>query len=170
MNIDFGYAPSGRVQRYEGQLRMYRRDRVVWPLFPNRLPVVSEERLHRLPKEDRVVLRHERNRNLPEALERAMRYAPAEAQAMLDSGQTFSAVAMGRVLLKAVDRQVFEARAWNDGVPRAPCGPRSSSTTSCRSGSPSGSCPAHSARAPTIASCSSQAGRSSCRGAPPGCC
>lgn len=117
MNVDLGYAPSSPVQRYEGQLRMYRRDRVQWPLFPNRLPVVPAERLYRLPKEDGLVLLHERNRSLPEALERAMRYAPAEARAMLDAGQTFSAAAMARVLYTAVDRQVFEARAWNDGIP-----------------------------------------------------
>ena len=132
MNIDLGYAPSSPVQRYEGQLRMYRRDRVQWPLFPNecsrprgaRPPLRCEsasggpaERLYLLPKEDGMVLLHERNRSLPEALERAMRYAPAEARAMLDAGQTFSGAAIARVLLKAADRQVFEARAWNDGVP-----------------------------------------------------
>lgn len=117
MNVDLGYAPSSPLQRYEGQLRMYRRDRIRWPSFPNTLPVVPPERLCRLPKEDRLVLVHDRNRNLPEALERAMRYGPAEAEAMLEAGQTFSAVSMGRVILKAINRQFFEARAWEDGVP-----------------------------------------------------
>jgi glycosyltransferase involved in cell wall biosynthesis len=117
MNVDLGYAPSSPVQRYEGQLRMYRRDRVDWPLFPNTLPVVSPDRVYRLAKDDRLVLMHERNRTLPEALERAMRYGPAEATAMLESGQAFSAATMGRVLLKAIDRQFIEARAWNDGLP-----------------------------------------------------
>ena len=117
MNVDFGYAPSSPAQRYEGQLRMYRRDRLQWPLFPNTLPVVPDERLCRLPKEDRLVLVHDRNRNLPEALERAMRYAPAEARAMLEAGQTFSAGSMGHVILKAINRQFFDARAWRDGVP-----------------------------------------------------
>ncbi len=117
MNIDLGHAPSSPVQRYEGQLRMYRRDRVTWPLFPNTLPKVPPERLVTLPKRDDVVLVHDRNRNLPEALERAIRYGTAEAQAMVDAGQTFSASAMARVMLRAIDRQVFEAKAWRDGVP-----------------------------------------------------
>ncbi|HVF79938.1 MAG TPA: glycosyltransferase [Solirubrobacteraceae bacterium] len=117
MNVDLGHAPSSPVQRYEGQLRMYRRDRVDWPLFPNTLPVVAADRVYRLAEDDRLVLVHERNRTLPEALERAMRYAPAEATAMIESGQVFSAASMGRVLLNAIDRQFIEARAWNDGVP-----------------------------------------------------
>lgn len=117
LNMDLGYAPSSPLQRYEGQLRMYRRDRIQWPSFPNTLPAVPHERLCRLPKEDRLVLVHDRNRNLPEALERAMRYGPAEAEAMLEAGQTFSAASMGSVILKAINRQFFEAKAWQDGVP-----------------------------------------------------
>ena len=117
MNVDLGYASSSSIQRYEGQLRMYRRERVRWPLFPNTLPVVPSQRVHRIAKEDRLVLMHDRNRNLPEALERAMRYGPAEAQAMVEAGQTFSAASMTRVMLKAIDKQFFQARAWQDGIP-----------------------------------------------------
>jgi hypothetical protein len=117
MNVDFGFAPSGSGQRYEGQLRMYRRDRVAWPAFPNRLPAVAPERLHRVARRDELVLVHERNRTLPEALERAQRYAPAEARAMLDEGQPFSAPLMAEAILAAVDRHVFRARAWHDGMP-----------------------------------------------------
>jgi glycosyltransferase involved in cell wall biosynthesis len=117
MNLDFGFAPSGCGQRYEGQLRMYRRDRVSWPAFPNRLPAVPADRIHRIEQRDDLVLAHDRNRNLPEALERAQRYAPAEAQAMLGEGRSFSAPLMAEAVLAAIDRHVFRARAWRDGMP-----------------------------------------------------
>jgi hypothetical protein len=117
MNLDFGFAPTSSGQRYEGQLRMYRRDQVSWPSIPNRLPVVPAGRLHRVAREDHLVLLHDRNRNVPEALERAQRYAPAEAQAMLDEGRRFSAPLMAAAIVAAIDRHMFQARAWRDGVP-----------------------------------------------------
>ena len=90
MNFDFGYPATSPLQRYEPQLRMYRRDTVRWPTFPNALPVVSEERMLRLPPRDELGLVHDRNRNIPEALDRVRRYAPAQAQAMIDAGEVFS--------------------------------------------------------------------------------
>ena len=117
MNIDFGSAPESPVHRYESQLRMYRRSQVSWPHFPNSLPKVDESRLLRLPRDDEHVLLHERNRNVAEAADRLMRYAPAEAQAMRDRGDTFSAAEMWRTLRTQFERQVIEARAWEEGVP-----------------------------------------------------
>lgn len=117
MNCDLGYPPSSPIQRYEPQIRMYRRDRVVWPVIPNKLPAVAEERLYRVPQRDDLVLVHDRSRNIPEVLERAIRYAPMQAQSMLDTGERFSAQAMLAALLAQTDKEFFHARAWEDGVP-----------------------------------------------------
>jgi hypothetical protein len=117
MNLDFGYPPSSPLQRYEPQLRMYRKSRVEWPTIPNALPRVPEERLHRVSPRDEHVLVHERSRNVPEVLERSIRYAPLQAQSMIDRGQVFSAGAMLRALGEQTVRHFFKAQAWRDGVP-----------------------------------------------------
>jgi hypothetical protein len=117
MNIDFGWPPSSPGQRYEGQLRMYRRSAVQWPHFPNRLPTVARERVLRLPQDDELVLEHERNRSVAETADRLVRVAPAQARAMAAEGQAFSAADMLRVLSVQFERQVIQARAWEDGVP-----------------------------------------------------
>jgi glycosyltransferase involved in cell wall biosynthesis len=116
-NYDFGYPPSNPLQRYEPQLRMYRRSRVIWPTIPNKLPVVPEDRLYRIPHEDELVLIHDRSRNIPEVLERVIRYAPLQAQSMIDRGQVFSAPAMFKTLSAQVARHFFKAQALKDGVP-----------------------------------------------------
>lgn len=117
MNIDFGWPPSSPLHRYEQQLRMYRRSAVSWPHFPNRLPDVPESRVLRLPRDDEHVLEHDRNRSVAEAADRLVRYAPAQAAAMADAGQEFSASAMLAVLRTQFERHVLAARAWEDGVP-----------------------------------------------------
>lgn len=117
MNFDFGYPATSPLQRYEPQLRMYRRDTVRWPTFPNTLPVVSEERMLRLPPRDELGLVHDRNRNIPEALDRVRRYAPAQAQAMIDAGEVFSARRMLVTLGEKLYRHFVQARALRDGVP-----------------------------------------------------
>ncbi len=117
MNIDFGYPPGNPLHRYEPQLRMYRRAAVNWPIVPNALPRVPLDRVYRLPAFDELVLVHNRNRTIPEALERAIRYAPAEAQSMLEHGRAFSARAMAADLVKTAHRHLIRAEAWRDGVP-----------------------------------------------------
>jgi hypothetical protein len=117
MNYDLGYAPSHPLHRYEPQIRMYHRLRVSWPEIPNALPVIPDARLYRLPQRDDLVIIHDRNRNIPEILERNIRYAPAQAQSMIDAGELFSAKAMLVALAQAVDKQFFWGEAWRDGVP-----------------------------------------------------
>lgn len=117
MNWDFGYPPSHPVQRYEPQLRMYRRAAVSWPVVPNALPAVPEQHTYRLPDRDDLVIVHIRNRTIPESLERAMRYAPAQAQSMVDQGQVFTAAGMLAALARQVDKEFFRGQAWKDGVP-----------------------------------------------------
>lgn len=117
MNYDLGYPPSNPMHRHEGQLRMYRRSRVTWPVIPNALPRVPESELYRLPKIDELVMVHERSRTIPEVLERSVRYAPLEAQAMLARGQVFSARAMLRALLRVFYTQFVRGEALKDGVP-----------------------------------------------------
>lgn len=117
MNYDLGYPPSNPIQRYEPQLRMYRRSRVRWPEIPNTLPVVSEDRKYSLSQRDDLVIVHDRSRNIPEILDRVIRYAPAQAQSMLDQGERFSAAAMLRVLTAQIDKEFFRAQAWKDGLP-----------------------------------------------------
>jgi glycosyltransferase involved in cell wall biosynthesis len=117
MNLDFGYPPTSPLQRHEPQLRMYRRDAVRWPTFPNALPAVPEDRLLRLPAVDELVLVHDRNRTVPEALDRVRRYAPAQAQAMIDAGEVFTARKMLVTLAEKLYRHFVLARALRDGVP-----------------------------------------------------
>jgi hypothetical protein len=117
MNFDFGYPASSPLQRYEPQLRMYRRARVRWPAFPNALPQVPEDRVLRLPPRDELTLVHDRNRNIPEAIDRVRRYAPAQAQAMIDAGEVFTARRMLLTLGEKVYRHFVLARALRDGVP-----------------------------------------------------
>jgi glycosyltransferase involved in cell wall biosynthesis len=117
MNYDLGYPPSNPMQRYEPQLRMYRRTRVQWPEIPNTLPVVPDDHKFYLPQRDDVVMIHDRSRNVPEILDRVIRYAPAQAQSMLDQGQRFSAKAMLLALAAQTDKEFFRGQAWNDGLP-----------------------------------------------------
>jgi glycosyltransferase involved in cell wall biosynthesis len=117
MNFDFGHAPSSPLQRYEPQLRMYRRAVVRWPTFPNALPEVPEARLARVPSRDELTLSHDRNRNIPEAIDRVRRYAPAQAQAMIDAGEVFTARRMARTLAEKLYRHFVVSRALRDGVP-----------------------------------------------------
>jgi glycosyltransferase involved in cell wall biosynthesis len=117
MNYDLGYPPSNPIQRYEPQLRMYRRTRVRWPDVPNTLPSVPDDRKFYLPQSDDVVIIHDRSRNVPEILERVIRYAPMQAQSMLDQGQRFSASAMLSALASQMDKEFFRAEAWKDGLP-----------------------------------------------------
>lgn len=116
-NYDLGYPPSHPVQRYEPQLRMYRPRFVTWPEEPNKLPQVDEELRYVIPSCDNLTLIHDRNRNVPEAVERIMRYAPAQAQAMIDAGERFTVAAMAHALWRQLDKEVFYAQAWRDGVP-----------------------------------------------------
>ena len=117
MNFDFGYPASSPLQRYEPQLRMYRRAKVQWPTFPNALPDVAAERVLQLPSRDDLTLVHDRNRNIPEAIDRVRRYAPAQAQAMIDAGEVFSARTMLVTLGEKLYRHFVLARALRDGVP-----------------------------------------------------
>lgn len=117
MNYDFGYPASSPLQRYEPQLRMYRRSAVRWPAFPNALPQVEEARLARLPPRDDAVLAHDRNRTIPEAIDRVRRYAPAQARAMIEAGEVFTARRMLSTLGEKLYRHVVVSRALGDGVP-----------------------------------------------------
>jgi glycosyltransferase involved in cell wall biosynthesis len=117
MNFDFGYPASSPLQRYEPQLRMYRRLAVRWPAFPNSLPEVGTDRVLRLPPRDELTLAHDRNRNIPEAIDRVRRYAPVQAQAMIDAGEVFTARRMLTTLGEKLYRHFVLARALRDGVP-----------------------------------------------------
>jgi glycosyltransferase involved in cell wall biosynthesis len=117
MNYDFGYAATSPLQRYEPQLRMYRRAVVRWPDFPNALPEVREGRVLRLASRDELTLAHDRNRSIEEALDRVRRYAPVQAQAMIDAGELFSARRMVLTLAEKLYRHFVLARALRDGVP-----------------------------------------------------
>lgn len=117
MNYDLGYPPSHPIHRYEPQLRMYRRSAVSWPTLPNALPMVPRERLLRLPGRDDLVITHYRSRNIPEILDRWMRYAPAQAQSMVDAGQVFTASRMIRTMWWSFYRQFVRGQGLRDGVP-----------------------------------------------------
>jgi len=117
MNYDLGYPALHAVHRYDPKPRFYRRARLRWPEVPNALPAIPPDRLLRLPNRDDVVMIHDRNRTVAEAIERALRYAPAEAQAMVDRGQVFTARSMLRTLGGKAYKQFVVARPWREGVP-----------------------------------------------------
>lgn len=116
-NVDFGFPPSHPLQRYEPQLRMYRRSEVAWPEVPNALPEVPAAHTARLPDRDDLVIVHERSRSIPEVLDRVVRYAPLQAQSMIDRGETFTARRMLGALGEGLYRHLLLGRAWRDGVP-----------------------------------------------------
>lgn len=116
-NWDLGYPPSNPIQRYEPQIRMYRRSAVEWPAIPNALPRIPPDRLFRLPARDDMVIIHERSRSIPEILDRAIRYAPAQAQSMIDQGQVFTAKDMFIALASQAHKEFLRGQAWKDGVP-----------------------------------------------------
>jgi hypothetical protein len=117
MNYDLGYPPTHRLHRYEPQLRMYRANAVTWPTFPNALPKVDASRKFIIVPSDDVVIVHDRSRSVPEILDRVVRYAPAQAQAMVEAGETFTAARMLRALGGEAYKQFVWAQAWRDGVP-----------------------------------------------------
>jgi len=117
MNFDFGYPATHPLHRYDPKPRFYRRSAIGWPTFPNALPVIPTERLLELPRTDELVIVHERNRNIVEAVDRVMRYAPAQAQAMIDAGEIFTARRMLAVLSGKIYKQFVYGRAFRDGVP-----------------------------------------------------
>ena len=84
MNYDLGYPAAHPMHRYDPKPRFYRRTSVRWPEVPNALPSVTPDRRLDLPARDDLVMIHDRNRTVAEAIERALRYAPAEAQSMVD--------------------------------------------------------------------------------------
>jgi glycosyltransferase involved in cell wall biosynthesis len=116
-NYDLGYPPTAPIHRYEAHLRMYRPARVPWPTVPNTQPAVADERKYQIPNDDRLVMIHDRSRNVPEIVDRVMRYAPLQGQSMLDQGQVFSARAMLLAMAQVVDKQFVDGRPWEDGVP-----------------------------------------------------
>jgi hypothetical protein len=78
---------------------------------------VSADRLTHVEARDELTLVHDRNRNIPEAIDRVRRYAPAQAQAMIDAGEVFSARRMIATLAEKLYRHFVLARALRDGVP-----------------------------------------------------
>jgi glycosyltransferase involved in cell wall biosynthesis len=117
MNYDFGYPASHPMHRFDPKPRFYRRARVRWPEMPNALPRIERGRVLRLPDRSDLVMVHERNRTVAEAIERVLRYAPAQGQAMVDRGDEFSARSMLRALGNKAYREFVVGRPWRDGVP-----------------------------------------------------
>ena len=91
MNFDFGYPATSPLQRYEPQLRMYRRADGALAELPERAARGRRGQGPARSRRDELTLVHDRNRNIPEAIDRVRRYAPAQAQAMIDAGEVFSA-------------------------------------------------------------------------------
>ena len=116
-HYDFGYAATHKLHRFDPHPRMYRRGVVEWPSEPNRNPAVPEGRMLWLPESDEVVMIHDRNRSVVEALDRVVRYAPAQAQAMIDRGEVFTARRMFATLGVKVRKQFIHGEPWLDGVP-----------------------------------------------------
>jgi glycosyltransferase involved in cell wall biosynthesis len=117
MNFDFGHPAATPVHRYDPKPRFYRKNVVSWPTEPNELPRFDKARALSLPSEDEFVIVHLRNRTIVEALERVLRYAPAEAQALFASGETFTARKMLRRAGGKAYKQFVEARSLEEGVP-----------------------------------------------------
>lgn len=116
-NYDFGYLATHRLHRFDPKPRMYRRGVVEWPSEPNLHPEIPEDRVLRLPDRDEVAMVHDRNRTIAEALDRVVRYAPAEARAMVERGETFSAQRMFATLGGKARKQFIVGEPWLDGLP-----------------------------------------------------
>lgn len=117
-NYYLGHAPSDPYQRYEQHARMFRRRGTLeWPAVVHGIATAPEDRLYWLPKRDDLVLVHDGYRNIPEILDRFVRYVPPDAQVLVDRGQPFTARGMLAALTTEIDKQFFRGRAWRDGVP-----------------------------------------------------
>jgi (heptosyl)LPS beta-1,4-glucosyltransferase len=117
MNFDFGHPAATGIHRYDPKPRMYRKHSLSWPTEPNELPELDPTRVYHVPCADEFVLVHDRNRTIAEALERVIRYAPAEAAALLASGETFTARKMLRRVTGKAYKQFVQARSLEEGVP-----------------------------------------------------
>lgn len=117
MNFDFGHPAVTEIHRYNPKPRMYRKQSIRWPTLPNEHPELVPERVYAVPARDEFVLVHDRNRTIVEALERVLRYAPAEAEALLASGETFTARKMVRRATSKAYKQFVLARSLEEGVP-----------------------------------------------------
>jgi glycosyltransferase involved in cell wall biosynthesis len=117
MNFDLGYPATHSALRHDHKPRMYRRSVVSWPEVPNALPSLDGLRVLRLDPRDELSIIHDRNRNVAEAVERIIRYAPAQAQSMIDAGEVFTAADMLRTLTGKSYRQFVHAESLRDGVP-----------------------------------------------------
>jgi glycosyltransferase involved in cell wall biosynthesis len=117
MNFDLGYPATHPALRHDHKPRMYRRSVVSWPDVPNALPSLDGLRALRLDPRDELSIIHDRNRNVAEAVERIIRYAPAQAQAMIDAGEVFTAADMLSALTRKSYRQFVHAESLRDGVP-----------------------------------------------------
>jgi (heptosyl)LPS beta-1,4-glucosyltransferase len=117
MNFDLGYPASHSALRHDHKPRMYRRAKLDWPEVPNALPSLAGLRVLRLEARDELSIVHDRNRNVAEAVERIIRYAPAQAQSMIDAGEVFTAADMLKTLSSKAYRQFVHAEALQDGVP-----------------------------------------------------
>jgi glycosyltransferase involved in cell wall biosynthesis len=117
MNFDLGYPATHSALRHDHKPLMYRRSVVTWPEIPNALPSLDGLRVLRLEPRDELSIIHDRNRTVAEAVERIMRYAPAQAQSMIDAGEVFTAADMIRTLAGKSYRQFVYAESLRDGVP-----------------------------------------------------
>ena len=117
MHCDLGYPPGDPLLRHDPKPRMYRRAKISWPSIPHALPSADPGRTLYLPKHDDFVMRHDRNRNIAEAIDRVLRYAPAQARSMVDRGEVFTARAMFSTLGEKVWRNFVLAKAFRDGIP-----------------------------------------------------
>ena len=117
MNFDFGYAASSSDAPLRPEAALLPARRGVVAGLPERAARGRARQAARLPNRDELVILHDRNRTVPEAIERVVRYAPAQAQAMIDAGEVFTARAMLGTLAGKAHRQFVVARPWRDGAP-----------------------------------------------------
>ena len=141
MNYDFGYPASSPLQRYEPQLRMYRRSRSAGRPSPTPCRRWTRRASRALPARDELVLVHDRNRSIPEAIDASAgtrRRRPRDDRGRRGLHRPPDAGDARREAVPARGRQ----RARSATAFRASCAPGTRGVPLLRVGRPSGTSPA----------------------------
>ena len=116
MNYDLGYPALHPVHRFDPKPRFYRRELVRWPEIPT--PCRACRPIACWCSRAATTSSWSMSASYGCRGDRAaFRYAPAEAQAMVDRGQVFTARAMLRTLGGKAYKQFVVAMPWREGVP-----------------------------------------------------
>jgi len=115
-NWCFGKAVAGSGYQRDAHLRFFRRGVIDWPSEVHSCPDVSGLRVHRLPRQEGLMLIHDTWRTTGEVLERIRRYAPAEVSVLKSRNTGFTVRALLVAGWSAFSNSFLHGRGYRDGM------------------------------------------------------